>query len=138
MDKLPDAAKLVQRLDAFHIIVDNADTVTNLLAAPAPTAWLDGRAGTAAAARAAKGRTWSVFVMVDCGYHRDGVDPTDPASVELARMLADSPTTTLAGCYTHGGHSYSSASAAAVQEVAAIERDAVVNFAAAGGCVLLT
>ena len=58
-DKLPDAAALAQRLTSFHLLVDNADTVRNLLASPGP-----GGQG---------GGKWSVFIMVDCGYHRDGV-----------------------------------------------------------------
>lgn len=64
-DKLGDASTLAQRLGSFHLLVDNAVTVANLQAAPGP----GGSNG---------GEKWSVFVMVDCGYHRDGVDPSDP------------------------------------------------------------
>lgn len=115
MDKLGDASTLAQRLGSFHLLVDNAVTVANLQAAPGP----GGSNG---------GGKWSVFVMVDCGYHRDGVDPSDPASVEMARKVANGNTTTLAGCYTHGGHSYENSTAADVKAVAATERDAVVLF----------
>ena len=35
-----------------------------------------------------------------------GVDPADPQSFAMAKGLAESPQTQLAGLYTHGGHSY--------------------------------
>ena len=72
---------------------------------------------------------WSVFIMLDCGYHRDGVDPDDPSSADLARRLHDSPHCTLAGIYTHGGHSYGASGDKGITEIAELERDAVVGFA---------
>lgn len=72
---------------------------------------------------------WSVFIMVDCGYHRDGVDPDDPSSVDLARRIHDSPHRTLAGIYTHGGHSYGASCDKGITAIAELERDAVVGFA---------
>lgn len=35
-----------------------------------------------------------------------GIDPSDPSSLELAKAVAESSETSLAGLYTHGGHSY--------------------------------
>lgn len=35
--------------------------------------------GILAAPLPRSGKPWSVWLMVDCGYHRDGVDPADPA-----------------------------------------------------------
>ena len=51
--------------------------------------------------------------MVDCGYHRDGVDPSDPRAVALAADVATGASTERAGVYTHGGHSYDAEDAAA-------------------------
>ena len=73
--------------------------------------------------------------MVDCGYHRDGVDPRALKSVEIARRIVENGGTSLAGIYSHGGHSYDCASKdvrlarARVERVAAAERDAVLEFA---------
>ena len=35
-----------------------------------------------------------------------GIDPSDASSLELAKAVAESSETSLAGLYTHGGHSY--------------------------------
>lgn len=112
-DKLDQAAALTARLDAFHVVVDHPDSVSALLARSAPS----------------QDKQWSVVVMVDCGYHRDGVDPDDDASVELVRCIAAAQTARFAGIYTHGGHSYEAASTEDVVRVGEEERDAVLRYA---------
>lgn len=112
-DKLDEAADLTARLQAFHVTVDHPVQVNALLARPA----LSG------------GKRWSVVLMIDCGYHRDGVDPDDPASVALAKRIATSATAALLGVYTHGGHSYDARSVDEVRRIGEQERDAVVRFA---------
>ncbi|HEY2806621.1 MAG TPA: alanine racemase [Gemmatimonadales bacterium] len=81
------------------------------------------------AARAAGIRihTW---LEVDCGYHRSGVDPNDPASIELARRLGNSKHLVFDGLLTHAGHSYHARDAAERRRVAAEERGNTVAFAA--------
>ena len=113
-DKLLQAAALTDALHAFHIIIDHAVQLDGILAAPPPTS----------------GKPWSVWMMVDCGYHRDGVDPADPASLALAQRIASAaPSVILGGIYTHGGHSYSATSRADVVGIAEAERDITVAFA---------
>src|SRR6185295_17320092 len=70
-----------------------------------------------------------VWLKVDCGYHRAGVDPDSPQAVELARRLAESPTLTFDGLLTHSGHAYNGPGRAEVAAVAAQERDVMVGFA---------
>ncbi|HUP18417.1 MAG TPA: alanine racemase [Gemmatimonadota bacterium] len=70
-----------------------------------------------------------VWLKVDCGYHRAGVDPASDAAVSLARRLAESPTLGFDGILTHSGHAYLVSSRAELAAVAAQERDAVVAFA---------
>jgi D-serine deaminase-like pyridoxal phosphate-dependent protein len=112
-DKLPEARALTERLQTFHILVDNIAQVEAILAYSVP----------------AGGKPWSVFLMVDCGYHRDGVDPLDPASVALALQLHTSPDAVVAGVYTHGGHSYGASTVSEVVAIGGAERDAVGDFA---------
>ncbi|MDX2205644.1 MAG: alanine racemase [Hyphomicrobiaceae bacterium] len=68
------------------------------------------------------------LIEIDCGEHRSGIAPDDPALLAIARHL-DAPGVQLAGVMTHGGHSYASADAARVREVAAIERDSATTAA---------
>lgn len=116
-DKLPLAAALTLKLQAFHITLDHPEALEAVLhRAPA------------------KGKPWSVFLMMDCGYGRDGVDPTDPASVSMARRLTEnSEVASFAGIYTHGGHSYDHEGAendvvVKVRETAKKEAQAAVEF----------
>jgi D-serine deaminase-like pyridoxal phosphate-dependent protein len=52
-DKLPQAAKLMERLQKFHVFVDNDVILKALVNVSLP-----------------KGKKWSVFLKVDCGYRR--------------------------------------------------------------------
>lgn len=88
-----------------------------------------------AAARAAidtmrsLGARLPVWIEVDCGEHRTGVDPDGERLLTLARLLAEAPETELRGVLTHGGQSYRCRSLAEVQAVAETERERVVHAA---------
>lgn len=115
-DKLPLAAAFTQRLQAFHITLDHPDTLSAVLKRPP-----------------CDGKVWSIFLMVDCGYGRDGVDPEDAESIKLVERIDLSPCAKLAGLYTHGGHSYDHTGTdviAQVRKTAAEEAAAVTGFAA--------
>mmetsp|Transcript_51164 Transcript_51164/g.164281 ORF Transcript_51164/g.164281 Transcript_51164/m.164281 type:complete len:350 (-) Transcript_51164:61-1110(-) len=116
-EKLPRAAALVQRLEKFHIALDHPDTLSQVLSRGP-----------------CEGKVWSVFLMVDCGYGRDGVDPLGDVAMEMAKRLQRSDCAKLAGLYTHGGHSYEhegvAEAVARVRQTAAEEAAAVVGLAA--------
>ena len=114
-DKLGAAAALLRAGVRLHVCVDHDAQLDAIVA----------RARADAASFA-----WSVVLMVDCGYHRDGVDPESELALRLARRCADARGVELFGVYTHGGHSYDAASPSAIRRIAAAERDAVVGLAA--------
>ena len=70
-----------------------------------------------------------VWLKVDCGYHRAGVDPESPESVELARSLAGSSRLRFDGILTHAGHSYHARGREAAADVAEEERRVMTGFA---------
>ena len=113
--RLQQAAQLTEQLQSFHVMVDNSQQVQALTTFE----MLKGR------------KRFSVFVCIDCGYGRDGVDTNDPSSVQLIRSIVDSTTCTFAGLYTHGGHSYDCSGREEVETVATAERDASLEFAEA-------
>jgi len=76
----------------------------------------------AEAARAA-GHVIDVWVKVDCGYHRCGVDPDDAALPELVQRIGEQGALRFAGLLTHAGHSYHARGRAAVAAIASQERD---------------
>jgi D-serine deaminase-like pyridoxal phosphate-dependent protein len=71
----------------------------------------------------------SVFLKVDCGYHRSGVDPARPESRALAARMAQSRYIDFRGLLTHAGHAYHCRNADGVLAVARQERDVLVDFA---------
>jgi D-serine deaminase-like pyridoxal phosphate-dependent protein len=91
----------------------------------------DDEATTEALHRAASeaGVRISIFLEVDCGDHRCGVDPGASQAIALARQIADSPSLIFAGLLTHAGHSYAATTLEAVRRVARQERDATIEFA---------
>lgn len=70
-----------------------------------------------------------VWLKVDCGYHRAGVDPEGDLAVELARRLHDSPGLDFDGILSHSGHAYHERTREGLRRVAEEERRVMVDFA---------
>lgn len=120
--RLDRVRALHARIPRFHVLLDHEITLAAVQAAF--TADADADDGTV--------RPLRVFLKVDCGYHRAGVDPSDPASIDLARRIATGPGTTLVGVYAHSGHAYNCAGgSASATEVARAEAATTAGFAAA-------
>ena len=111
-NKMAAAAKLTARMKFFHLLLDQEVT---------------------AAALEACGRDnnicFSVFLKVDCGYHRAGVDPSAPGSVDLVKKLLASKHIRFEGILTHAGHSYHCRNREEIIGIAGQERDVMVKFA---------
>ena len=103
-----EAAGFATRVDVFNVLVDSAEAIAALIAVPS---------ATLSAAKAPLG----VFLKVDCGYHRAGVDPLSPRAIELARRLHEAPHLRFEGLLTHAGHAYSARDPAGILAVAEIE-----------------
>ncbi len=112
-DKFAEAAELTRELSCFHLLVDHYATIAAL--------------STFARAR---GIRFSVFLKVDPGYHRAGVDPEKKDSVMLARMLHADDAIDFQGILTHGGHSYHCRNREEILEAAVAEREVMTRFAA--------
>jgi len=75
------------------------------------------------------GYPFHVWLDVDCGYHRTGVDPQSEVAVNLARDIHESPRLTFDGILTHSGHAYHARSREEIMRVANEERYVMVEFA---------
>ena len=71
-----------------------------------------------------------MFLKVDCGYHRAGVDPDNPDSARLAIAMARSETVRFQGLLTHAGHSYNARDGEEVARIAAEEAASLTRFRA--------
>jgi D-serine deaminase-like pyridoxal phosphate-dependent protein len=78
----------------------------------------------------AQGVTFDVYLKVDCGYHRAGVDPGSPDSVRLALALASSEAVRFQGLLTHAGHSYNAVDVEEIRRIAAEEAGSLTRFRA--------
>eukprot|EP00762_Andalucia_godoyi_P007963 ANDGO_03470.mRNA.1 D-serine dehydratase len=75
-------------------------------------------------------RPFSVFLKIDCGYHRAGVEPMSAEAAELMNAVAlSSNAITLKGLYVHGGHSYGARNDSQIRQVAEAERNALIESA---------
>ncbi len=77
----------------------------------------------------ARGIRVPVWLKVDCGGARSGVDPASREAVELPSRLAASPELEFRGLLTHAGHAYAACGLEALRRVSHEERDAVVGLA---------
>lgn len=110
-DKLPRAAAVASRVGRFSVFLDSVETA---------------RAVADFARRSEI--PLRVWIEIDSGEHRTGLDPEDDHLVEIGRLLEASPAM-LEGVATHGGHSYGERDPAGIAAVAEQERRAVVGAA---------
>ena len=109
--RLAEAAELMAAGADLKIMTDNLDV-----------------AGAIAEAATQHGSRYRVLLEIDCGDHRGGLQADSAELLQVAALIGDSAAK-LDGVLTHAGHSYGVDSATAVEEIAAQERDAVVNAA---------
>ena len=108
-EKLARAAALARRIERLNILIDSDEALRAI---------------------EAHGGVFDVFLKIDCGYHRAGVDPDDPDSVRLALAIARSANVHFQGLLTHAGHSYHARSVDEIRRIAAEESSSLSRFRA--------
>ena len=68
-----------------------------------------------------------VFLKIDVGLHRCGVDPDSDLPVELAQQVCDATNLEFRGIISHAGHAYAATSREAATEVAEAERRIMIQ-----------
>ena len=111
--KFAEALELARLCERFALITDDAE-IPPLLDEAARRARL----------------TLDLFLKVDCGYHRCGVEPHGPAAREIPRLIEAARNLRFAGILTHAGHSYNARSPEELLGIARHERDLMSEFAA--------
>lgn len=110
--KFGGVVKLVQAGVMLNVITDDPETPPRL--------------NEAAKAEGTKVR---VFMEVDCGDHRTGVDPGSETALSIPRAITDASDLEFGGILTHGGHSYDATDLAGVKAIARQERDVMIELA---------
>ncbi|NSZ20020.1 alanine racemase [Agrobacterium vitis] len=106
---LATATTLIEATDApsdIRFIADSSETIDVL-----------SRAAVCCGSRV------SVFLKVDVGLHRCGVDPHDSGAVALALAIERDPRLDFAGLLSHAGHAYGAGDPAAIRAIAGDELD---------------
>lgn len=110
--KFEEAIEIAKNCERFYVLSDDAATVESLnKAARSENIKLD------------------VFVKIDCGAHRCGVEPHTPEAFEIPRLISDASHLNFAGILTHAGHSYNARSPEELLAVAQSERDSMRDLA---------
>ena len=110
--KFGSAIEILRAGVKLNLLTDDAATVTPL----------DEAAGKESV-------QFDVFVKIDCGTHRVGVEPHTNEAIEIPRLISDSKNLNLAGILTHAGHSYDVKTKQEILQVARHERDSMVELA---------
>jgi len=105
--RLGEAAELAAKV-RLGIVIDTAEALAQLESVGFP---------------------FHVWIKVDSGYHRAGVDPQRNSSVDLAQRLDASETLSFEGVLTHSGHSYRARGKDMIRRVAEEEHRVMVGFA---------
>ncbi len=111
--KIDRAVALASRIDRLSLLIDSEPALRAL-----------------EEYAAAQDVMFDVFLKVDCGYHRAGVDPESPDSVRLALAVARSDAMRFQGLLTHAGHSYHARDVDEIRRVAAEEVGSLTRFSA--------
>lgn len=108
LSRLPEARALAERV-TLRLFVDGPEALDALERAGFP---------------------FHVWLKIDCGYHRAGLDPGSPATLDLARRVARSPHLRFDGIATHSGHAYHAEGRRRIAAVAESERRVVADLRA--------
>ena len=110
-DKLARAAAIAKRVERLNILLDSDEALRAV-----------------EAFSNAEGVVFDAFLKIDCGYHRAGIDPDSPASLELATRMLRSKALRFHGLLTHAGHSYNAHNVDEIRRYAEAETSAVSRF----------
>jgi D-serine deaminase-like pyridoxal phosphate-dependent protein len=111
--KIADAADLHGEIDSLNLLVDHPETVRAI--------------DELAASRSI---TLPVYLEIDCGGGRSGVDPDNESAEILVQRLAGAENIDFRGLLTHAGHAYGARNRSEAYEVACEERNLMTAFAA--------
>jgi D-serine deaminase-like pyridoxal phosphate-dependent protein len=103
---LPRVLRIVQSGVTLRVVLDDLET-----------------------ARALAGTGLHVWLKVDCGYHRAGVDPSSRYGLDVARELGAERGITFDGILSHSGHAYRTRNRDEAAQIAEQERQVMVWFA---------
>jgi D-serine deaminase-like pyridoxal phosphate-dependent protein len=103
---LPHVRRIAQSGTTLRVVVDDLDT-----------------------AKALANSGLHVWLKVDCGYHRAGVDPSARYALDVARELGTERGLTFDGILSHSGHAYRTRSKNEAAQIAEQERQVMVWFA---------
>ncbi len=110
--KFDEAIEIARKTEKFSLLTDDAETVLKL----------NEKAKT-------ENVTLNVFVKIDVGYHRCGVEPHTNEAFEIPQKIADSSNLNFAGILTHAGHSYHANTTEKLLNVAHEEKNKMRNLA---------
>ncbi|MEX2641402.1 MAG: alanine racemase [Balneolales bacterium] len=111
-DKFPDVVKLAHQTDHFHILLDHPQVLSALEDY--------GRENS---------HIFSVFLKVDSGSSRAGIDPEAPSSVTLAEAMHKSSYVDFRGILAHAGHTYEGKTIQEIKNLAHEEAKRMESFA---------
>jgi D-serine deaminase-like pyridoxal phosphate-dependent protein len=111
--KVAEAADLQEEIDALNILVDHPDMLRSV-----------------EEVAASRGIVLPVYLEIDSGHHRSGIDPDDEAAEHLVHRLAESEAVDFRGLLTHAGHAYRALDRSQAYQVACEERNVITAFAA--------
>ena len=110
--KFKDAIEILKGGVKLNLLTDDEDTVRSL-----------DKAATKADA------LFEVFLKIDCGTHRVGVEPDSRAAINIPKQISTSGNLRFAGILTHAGHSYDVKTKEEILQIARHERDVMVELA---------
>lgn len=104
VDKLPDVLEISQKIELFRIVTDQEETITEIQ-------------------RFAEEQETSlnVFLKINTGANRAGINADSPRLISLAKMLAEAPNINWVGILSHAGHTYSAKNKKEIEELAKAE-----------------
>lgn len=111
-DKLPECAEIAGGIRHFNLLLDNEQTLHNL-----------------EKFAESNGILFSVYLAVDSGNQREGVQPDQSEAIRLARALYDSEHIDFRGIIAHAGQSYHCSNIDEIKIAAENERKIMDGFA---------
>ncbi|KAF2068209.1 hypothetical protein CYY_010466 [Polysphondylium violaceum] len=116
-NKISQAYEIHCEIDRLHLMIDHIDHITSLVNHIKQTN--------------INGKIWSVFLKIDCGYHRAGANPESEETIRLVDLITHgeySKYFEFQGIYSHSGHSYKCTTPQEIKKLAIQEATVTGSF----------
>jgi D-serine deaminase-like pyridoxal phosphate-dependent protein len=128
LSRLPEALELAQQI-TLRLVIDSEEALSAIIRACRESHFSKTESEAKTKTNAKANVKIHIWLKIDCGYHRAGIDPESPLVESLVKKMFVTSGIVFDGILTHAGHSYHAQSVAEIRAIAHQEKSVMIGLA---------